>query len=67
MHDVARPVDEIPRRQYNADRMRRARSWLERGETATTDGERFIFLWIAFNAAHGSDALDSKSLAQRRQ
>ena len=67
MHEVARTVDEIPQRQHNADRMRRARSWLERGEVATNDEERFIFLWIAFNAAYGSDALDSESLTQRRQ
>ena len=67
MHEVPRTADEIPQRQHNSDRMRRARSWLERGEAATTDGERFIFLWIAFNAAYGSDALDSESLTQRQQ
>ena len=67
MHEVARTADEIPQRQHNEDRMRRAKSWHERSEEATSDGERFIFLWIAFNAAYGSDASDSVSLTQRRQ
>ena len=67
MHEVARTADEIPQRQHNEDRMRRAKSWHERSEEATSDGERFIFLWIAFNAAYGSDASDSVGLTQRRQ
>ena len=67
MRETARPTDEIPQRRHNEDRMRRARSWLARSEEATTDAERFIFLWIAFNAAYGSDASDSESLTQRRQ
>ena len=67
MHEVARAAGEIPRRQHNHDRMRRARSWLERGEEATADGERFIFLWIAFNAAYGSDASDLENVTQRQQ
>ena len=67
MHEVARTADEIPQRQHNEDRMRRAKGWHERSEEATSDGERFIFLWIAFNAAYGSEASDSESLTQRRQ
>ena len=55
----------------NADRMRRAESWFERGRTnmdiadkITSDGDRaalqyesYIFLWISFNAAYGQDPL----------
>ena len=35
--------------------MRRAFSWLDRSETAGTNEEKFIFLWIAFNAAYGAE------------
>lgn len=41
--------------QHNKDRMRRAESWHERSLRAENDDERFIFLWIAFNAAYGRD------------
>ena len=67
MHEVARTADEIPQRQHNEDRTRRARSWLDRSEEATSDGERFIFLWIAFNAAYGSDASDLVNLTERQK
>ena len=33
----------------------------------TSDGERFIFLWIAFNAAYGLNATDTENLTQRSQ
>ncbi len=37
--------------------MRRAHAWLERSRQAGTEEiERFIFLWIAFNAAYGNEA-----------
>lgn len=37
--------------------MRRARAWHERSRReGTEDIERFMFLWIAFNAAYGDDA-----------
>ena len=45
----------MSQRQHNEDRMRRAKSWHERSLRAETDDERFIFLWIAFNAAYGDD------------
>ncbi len=44
---------DIPQRQHNEDRLRRAKSWHERSQSAVTDDETFIFLWIAFNAAYG--------------
>ena len=45
--------------EQNRTRMRRALSWLERSAKAEKDewGERFLFLWIAFNAAYGDDPL----------
>ena len=37
--------------------MRRAYTWLERSERkGTEDIERFMFLWIAFNAAYGDES-----------
>jgi len=42
--------------QHDKDRLRRARSWLERSKQDDTDDiEKFIFLWIAFNAAYGNE------------
>ena len=43
--------------QHNKDRMRRAGAWIKRSEQkGTKDIERFMFLWIAFNAAYGNEA-----------
>lgn len=40
-------------------RLHRAISWLRRAEQEADDLDaRFLFLWIAFNAAYASDALD---------
>ncbi len=36
-------------------RTHRALSWLERSEQCDDDDGRFIFLWIAFNAAYAND------------
>lgn len=44
---------------HNRRRMRRAFSWLERSEQADTTEAKFIFLWIAFNAAYGDEASDA--------
>lgn len=41
-------------RTNNIDRMRRANSWLALSEEVDSDDEAFIFLWIAFNAAYGT-------------
>ena len=46
----------LHQRKHNEHRMRRAFSWLERSKRARTDEERFIFLWIAFNAAYGAES-----------
>ena len=51
------PGGPAPQRQHNEDRMRRARSWLARSRQAGVEEvERFMFLWIAFNAAYGNEA-----------
>lgn len=36
-------------------RMRRAKSWHEQSKKAESDEEKFIYLWIAFNAAYGGE------------
>lgn len=46
-----------PQRQHNEDRIRRANAWIERSKQEDTeDIERFMFLWVAFNAAYGNEA-----------
>ncbi|MGR3914340.1 MAG: HEPN domain-containing protein [Gammaproteobacteria bacterium] len=43
-------------------RIHRALSWLGRAEACDDDDGRFMFLWIAFNAAYASDLDDYKNL-----
>ena len=45
----------------NDDRVRRARSWLKKSKRARSDVERFLYLWISFNAAYGQTADDGRS------
>lgn len=46
----------VPQRQHNEDRMRRAHAWIKCSEReGTEDIERFMFLWVAFNAAYGNE------------
>ncbi len=52
---MTRTSDEIPQGEHNEHRMRRARSWQERSGNVASDEEKFICLWIAFNAAYGGD------------
>ncbi len=40
-------------RSHNKDRLRRADSWFAQSEHVESEDEKFIFLWIAFNAAYG--------------
>lgn len=55
MAGPTRTIDQVPQRQHNEDRLRRADSWHRRSQEATIDTEKFIFLWISFNAAYGAD------------
>lgn len=48
-------ASDVPLEQHNKDRLRRADSWLTRSADASSDDERFILLWIAFNAAYGTE------------
>lgn len=41
-------------------RIHRAESWLRRGEAETDADAKYIFLWIAFNAAYGVSGKDKK-------
>jgi hypothetical protein len=48
-------------------RTHRALSWLNRSEQEIGDDDaRFLFLWIAFNAAYANDFHDRKSLTERK-
>ena len=52
---MTRTGDEIPQGEHNEHRMRRARSWLAQSGNVESDEEKFICLWIAFNAAYGGE------------
>jgi len=48
-------------------RTHRALSWLDRSEQEGDDGDgRFIFLWIAFNAAYAQEIHDRRGFTERR-
>ena len=48
-------------------RVHRALSWLHRAEKETEDPDaRFIFLWVAFNAAYAHDITDRQSFTERK-
>lgn len=46
-------------------RVHRALSWLQRAEMAEDDDARFIFLWIAFNAAYAQEIDDNQRTAEQ--
>lgn len=47
-------------------RVHRALSWLDRAEQETEDQDaRFIFLWIAFNAAYANDISDRANFSEK--
>lgn len=47
-------------------RIHRALSWLDRAEQCEDDDGRFIFLWIAFNAAYANDLGEMGHMAQQK-
>jgi hypothetical protein len=47
-------------------RIHRALSWLDRAEQCDDADARFIFLWIAFNAAYANDLGDLGHIAEQR-
>lgn len=52
---MVRRSRDIPQSEHNETRMRRAWSWLHLSEKSRSHDEKFIFLWIAFNAAYGTE------------
>ena len=52
---MTRTGEQIPQNEHNEHRMRRARSWLEQSKNVESDEEKFICLWISFNAAYGGE------------
>jgi hypothetical protein len=47
-------------------RVHRALSWLDRAEQCKDEDGRFIFLWIAFNAAYATEIGDQERLPEQR-
>lgn len=47
-------------------RIHRALSWLGRAECCTDDDARFIFLWIAFNAAYANEFSHHERFTQQK-
>jgi hypothetical protein len=48
-------------------RVHRALSWLDRAEQETQDNDaRFLFLWIAFNAAYANEIHDRRAFTERK-
>jgi len=48
-------------------RTHRALSWLDRAERETEDADaRFIFLWVAFNAAYANNLEDRQSVGEQQ-
>lgn len=74
---MPRTGGDVSQRQHNEDRMRRAESWLARADRAAREGEkagdgadgvgfaceRFLFLWISFNAAYGYEVIEDETRA----
>ena len=52
--------------EHLALRVHRALSWLNRAEQSTDSDSRFIFLWIAFNAAYANEAGEIRMAEGRR-
>ena len=46
-------------------RVHRALSWLQRAEMAEDEDGRFIFLWVAFNAAYATEIDDDRRLSEQ--
>ncbi len=64
---MTRTSDEIPQSEHNEHRMRRARSWLAQSENVESDEEKFICLWIAFNAAYGGESTGKDEIPETKR
>ncbi len=59
---MIRPNDKMPHNIQDDDntlRLQRANSWVARSEKIKNREEKFICLWIAFNAAYGAEGTDT--------
>ena len=59
---MIRKSSQISQREHNESRIRRAESWLKLSNRSKSEDERFIFLWIAFNAAYGNEIPDDTNI-----
>ena len=64
---MVRKSSQIPQREHNESRLRRAKSWLELSKNSKSADEKFIFLWIAFNAAYGTELPPPDTSAPRER
>lgn len=48
-------------------RIHRAISWVHKAEQEGDEDSKFVFLWIAFNAAYGQDLPDTESLKEKQK
>jgi len=67
-HDALKQRHRALRDGYPADlnlRVHRALSWLKRSEMADDEDGRFIFLWIAFNAAYACEIDEGCGLSEQ--
>ena len=78
---MPRTSNDVPQWQHNKDRMRRAESWLARANRTVSEGEkagagaddtgfaceRFMFLWISFNAAYGCDMMENETSKEKKK
>ena len=64
---MIRTSAQIPQSEHNEHRMRRARSWLEQSRKVESDEEKFICLWIAFNAAYGGEPTGQNEYPDRER
>ncbi len=66
LRDRQRELSEILPESLSV-RVHRALSWLDRAEQETGDDDaRFIFLWVAFNAAYSQDIADRQRFDERQ-
>lgn len=61
---MARKSSQIPQSEHNDTRRQRTHSWLELSKRSESNDEKFIFLWIAFNAAYGTELPDMNNNAK---
>lgn len=67
-HETLKQRHRLVRDKYPTDlnlRIHRALSWLKRSESADDDDGRFIFLWIAFNAAYAAEIDETTRLSEQ--